>query len=773
MTNSKLFWKSSIALRILSWLLTVSLLPLLIAGFISFKASENEIKKQVVENLLAIADSKGKMFTDFIIEKEADVKALALTPIIGTALEKYKKTYLEKGIASSEYFALDSEYIKFFTTYTEAFGYHDLFLISHAGDIVFTVVREDDFGTNLYTGDYKDTELARTFIEAIKFGKSNVSNFKFYVPSNEPAAFIGAPIVKGDTKIGAVIFQLKNKELYRAVQDYIGLGETGEIVIASKEGNEAVFITPLRNDPHAAFKRRVRIGSNKTIPIQKAVQGENGSGLSIDYREKEILAVWKYLPHLRWGMVVKIDTNEAYNNIYNFRYRILTIGFIAFVIVLIIGFRISRAISEPIKTLQKGSEKIGRGELDTVIEIKSKDEIGQLAESFNKMTEDLKSITASRDMLNKEIAERKRAEKELRESEARYEDLYDNAPDMFVSVDAKTSIILRCNQTLSKELGYSKDEIIGHPIFSMYHPDSIEDAKKVFKSFTETGKVHNAELQMKRKDGSKINVILNVSAVRDEQGNILYSRSVWRDITERKEAEEKLEQTVKELARSNSDLEQFAYIASHDLKSPLFAISSFAKLLEKNYKDKLDRKAHEYIDFIVNSIDRMENLISDLLTYSRIGTSNSKLISVDVNKIFVRAIANLTVEIEKNGAKVTHDSLPTVIGNDIQLEQLLQNLIGNAIKFHSQEPPRVHISVEQKGENWVFSVKDNGIGIASEDRDRIFNMFQCLHRGEYKGTGIGLAVCKKIVELYGGNIWVESQPGKGSIFYFTMPLTRE
>jgi light-regulated signal transduction histidine kinase (bacteriophytochrome) len=296
--------------------------------------------------------------------------------------------------------------------------------------------------------------------------------------------------------------------------------------------------------------------------------------------------------------------------------------------------------------LQKSSEKIGRGELDAVIEIESKDEIGQLAESFNKMTKDLKSITASRDTLNKEIAERKRAE-------------------------------------------------------------------------------------------------------------------------------EKLEQAVKELVRSNYDLEQFAYIASHDLKSPLLSISGFAKLLEKNYKDKLDSDAHEYIDIIINSIDRMENLVNDLLTYSRIGTSNSKLNPIDVNNIFVRAIANLTVEIEKNGAKVAHDSLPTVIGNDIQLEQLLQNLIGNAIKFHSQEPPRVHISVEQKGENWVFSVKDNGIGIASEDRDKIFNMFHCLHRGEYKGAGIGLAVCKKIVELHGGNIWVESQPGKGSIFYFTIPRTRE
>ncbi|MEN8263919.1 MAG: ATP-binding protein [Nitrospirota bacterium] len=766
MTNSKLFWKSSIALRILSWLLTLSLLPLLIAGFISFKASENEIKKKTVEHLLAIADSKGKMFTDFIIEKEADVKALALTPIIGTALEKYKKTFLEKGTDSSEYFALDSEFIKFFTTYTEAFGYHDLFLISHAGDIVFTVVREDDFGTNLYTGDYKDTELARTFIEAIKFGKSNISNFKFYVPSNEPAAFIGAAIVRGDTKIGAVLFQLKNRELYREVHDYIGLGKTGEIVIASKEGNEAVIIAPLRNDPTAAFKRRVPLGSNEAIPTQKAVQGENGSGLSIDYRKKEILAVWKYLPHLRWGMVIKIDTNEAYSNIYQFRNRMLTIGFIAFVIILIIGFRISRTISEPIKALQKGSEKIGRGELDTVIEIESKDEIGQLAKSFNKMTEDLKNITASRDTLNKEINERRQAEEALIRSRSKFESMFNSIPDAVVFTDTSRHIVM-INPAVHVIFGYTNEELIGKTTRILYaEKTGYEDQGR--KRFHVNSVPHNEPYEMtyKRKNGALFTGETLGTKVMDSSGETIGFIGIIRDITKRKQA-------IEEVARSNADLEQFAYIASHDLKSPLLSISGFANLLEKNYKDKLDRKANEYIGFIVNSIDRMENLINALLTYSRIGTSSSKLNTVDVNKIFVRAISNLTVEIEKNGAKVAHDSLPTVIGNDIQLEQLLQNLIGNAIKFHSQEPPRVHISVDQKGENWVFSIKDNGIGIASEDRDRIFSMFQSLHRGEYKGTGIGLAVCKKIVELHGGNIWVESQPGKGSVFYFTIPLTRE
>jgi len=242
------------------------------------------------------------------------------------------------------------------------------------------------------------------------------------------------------------------------------------------------------------------------------------------------------------------------------------------------------------------------------------------------------------------------------------------------------------------------------------------------------------------------------------------------EIAKRKKLEQDREKLLVELEESNKALEQFAYMASHDLKSPLISISGFANLLKKEYGDTFDKNANEYIEFIVSSINRMENLINGLLAYSRIGISGSKLTTVDVNKVFVRAIANLTVDIEKNRAKITHDSLPTVFGDDVQLEQLLQNLIGNAIKFHDNESPRVHISVKQKARNWVFSVKDNGIGIASENREKIFDMFQCLNRDKYKSTGIGLAACKKIVELHGGKIWVESQLNTGSIFYFTIPI---
>lgn len=242
------------------------------------------------------------------------------------------------------------------------------------------------------------------------------------------------------------------------------------------------------------------------------------------------------------------------------------------------------------------------------------------------------------------------------------------------------------------------------------------------------------------------------------------------ELTQRQRAEAKLKQTVAKLEHSNAELQQFAYVASHDLQEPLRMVSSFTQLLARRYQGKLDKDADEFIAYAVDGASRMQRMINDLLTYSRVGTRGKELQPTDGEAVFEQAVANLQMAIEETGATVTHNSLPTVLADESQLVQLFQNLLGNAIKFHGQEPPRVHISAEQKGKEWVFSVGDNGIGIDQQHLERVFIIFQRLHaQTEYPGTGIGLAICIKIVERHGGRIWVESEPGKGSIFYFTMP----
>ena len=247
---------------------------------------------------------------------------------------------------------------------------------------------------------------------------------------------------------------------------------------------------------------------------------------------------------------------------------------------------------------------------------------------------------------------------------------------------------------------------------------------------------------------------------------------VWsfRDITDRKRSQEAVALQARELARSNTELEQFAYIASHDLQEPLRMVASYTQLLARRYTDRLDSDANEFIGYAVDGASRMQKLLNDLLMYSRVGTRGKSLEPTDCGVILQQSLQNLKIVVEEAGALVTHDPLPAVMGDPVQLTQVFQNLIANAIKFRRDERPRVHVSAAPDGEMWRLAVQDNGIGVLPEYFERIFVVFQRLHAyGEYPGTGIGLAVCKKIVERHGGRIWLESTPGAGSTFFFTMP----
>jgi signal transduction histidine kinase len=431
--------------------------------------------------------------------------------------------------------------------------------------------------------------------------------------------------------------------LYRLIQDTTGLGKTGEVLVGKVSGNEIVYLNPLRHDPAAAPNRRLQIGSTMGLPIQKAVSGETGVGQSIDYRGRKVVAAWRPVPTPGWGLVAKIDAEEAFADVTNLKRLIFMVLAVVFIMVAIITFSVSQSISLPLKKLSEGAEIIGRGNLDHRVGTNLKDEIGQLSRSFDKMTQDLKETTASRDELNNEISERKRAE-------------------------------------------------------------------------------------------------------------------------------ETLQQTAKDLERSNKDLEQFAYVASHDLQEPLRAVAGFVGLLKKQFRDKLDAVAAEYIDLSVEGAERMQTLILDLLTFSRVGTKGGAFVRMNMKDALDNALKNLHTAIAESDTLVTCDPLPAVTADATQMTQLLQNLIGNAIKFHGPRRPEIHIGAQRRNNFWFMSVRDNGIGIEPQYYDRIFLIFQRLHtRSQFKGTGIGLAVCKKIVERHGGKIWVESIPGEGSTFYFTVP----
>jgi len=301
-------------------------------------------------------------------------------------------------------------------------------------------------------------------------------------------------------------------------------------------------------------------------------------------------------------------------------------------------------------------------------------------------------------------------------------------------------------------------------------PEDRPIAQEAHRRAAETG-VLSYEVRVQWPDGSIHWISPHGRMHYDSEGRPSRITGVVADVTERKQAEEERERLIEDLARSNRELEQFAYIASHDLQTPLRTISSFVNLLARRYQGKLGPEADEYISYAVEGAARMRHLIHDVLEYSRVGSQGKAIQPTDCRAVFDQALANLREEIVESGAKITSDDLPAIPADYSQAVQLFSNLLGNAIKYRKkEEPPRIHISAEQRENDWLFSVRDNGIGFEQQYADRIFQVFQRLHAvGEYPGTGIGLAICKKIVERHGGEIWLESAPGEGTTFFFTFP----
>ncbi|MBD1929674.1 PAS domain S-box protein [Trichocoleus sp. FACHB-90] len=369
-----------------------------------------------------------------------------------------------------------------------------------------------------------------------------------------------------------------------------------------------------------------------------------------------------------------------------------------------------------------------------------------------------------------DIHDRKQMESALRESEGRFRRVVDsnmigiNFWDVFGNVT-------EANDAFLGMIGYTREDLLsGKVLWKDMTPVEYQELdKQKLQEVAATGICTPFEKEFFRADGSRVPILIGGALLEEnEYQGVCYII----DITERKQMEETLSKQAQELARSNAELEEFAYVASHDLQEPLRMVASYTQLLSRRYKGKLDEDADEFITFAVDGANRMQKLIKDLLEYSRVGTRGKEFDPVECEDVLHEAIANLQFAIDESNAIITYDSLPTVRGDSTQLGQLLQNLIGNAIKFHQHIPPRIHIGVEPTENEWIFSVRDNGIGMNLEERDRIFVIFQRLHAREaYPGTGIGLAICKKIVERHGGQIWVDSQVGQGSVFYFTIPRT--
>ncbi|WP_293121893.1 PAS domain S-box protein [Microcoleus sp. bin38.metabat.b11b12b14.051] len=368
----------------------------------------------------------------------------------------------------------------------------------------------------------------------------------------------------------------------------------------------------------------------------------------------------------------------------------------------------------------------------------------------------------------KDITERKLTETALMESEFKYKQIVELAEEGIWVIDSR-ALTTYVNHAMARMLGYDELEMFGRPLLDFTDSEEKQQYQDgVDRRWT---LAQQQEFKLKSKDGKDVWTYISTSPVLDARGNMVSCCALVYNITGRKEAEEQMLQLTEDLKRSNEELEQFAYVASHDLQEPLRAVTSYTQLLAQRYQANLDDRADKYINYIVDGATRMQQLINDLLAYSRLGTRGKEFEQAQCKAAIKQTLCNLQIAIAETKAVITYDEMPTVMADESQLVQLFQNLLANGIKFCRQDIPLIHITAGRQESEWLFSVSDNGIGIDPEYADRIFIIFQRLHsRREYSGTGIGLAMCKRIVERHGGRIWVESQEGKGATFYFTIPI---
>ena len=530
-----------------------------------------------------------------------------------------------------------------------------------------------------------------------------------------------APISDDSGKLIAIVV-LRSKAadfLFPLIQTWPTPSKTAETLLVCRDGDSILFLNELRHRSNTALNLRFPV-SNTVLPAVHAILGGYGRFFGRDYRGAEVLSVSLPVPQSPWFVVAKIDADETLAEV---KYRALVITIIITLLILISAVLIMVVY----KNIQE--------------------------------------------------TERKLAEEELLRSKAFSDSIIEHSPHaMWISDDKGT--LIRLNEACCNLLHIKTDEVVGKyniledtVVISQGHLPLV---KRVFEQgetvrFTIVYDSSNLKT-LDLKEYVFLILDTTISPFLDSSGRVIHAITQHVDITERKLAEECLAVTMADLERSNKDLEQFAYVASHDLQEPLRMVSSYTQLLAERYQGQLDEKAQKFIGYAVDGATRMQTLINDLLQYSRVGTRGKSMELTDTHDLLGQAIKNLTVMIDESRAFISNDELPVVRIDAGQFIQVFQNLINNSIKFRGEDIPRIHVSAKDCEQGWIFSFEDNGIGIDQKYADRVFVIFQRLQgRQGYPGNGIGLAICKKIVERHNGRIWFESEPGKGTTFFFTIP----
>lgn len=768
-----MFKNLKITTKIVLIIFLLTVVSIFAENYIGFKIANRYLKYTRITSLENIADLKVSKVETFFLERMGDIRTAQGYFNIKTHLpviSQYANDRMNPAYIKAKK-ALDGQ----LKTFQRAYGYTDVTLINPQGKVVY-VSNEAHVKYDLDKILHGDPG-SRTFEE----GKKGICFSDIYKGKIESGRFemlIMAPVTDFDGRfIGVISLEVNMLPIYEFIQETTGLGETGETLIGKRSGDEVLFLNILRHDKESALNRKVIFGKRDAYPIQEATQGRRGSGFSIDYRGKEVIAAWRHIPSVNWGLVVKIDVEEAFVLIAKLRKYTFLCALGLLFIAMIMGYFYSRTIITPLKKLSNMAHKIAKGNYDFRTDIISKDEVGLLAESINTMA----------DSLQREIEERKA-------SEEQFFLLAENIPGITWMSDSTLDKIFYISPAYEKIFGRTCESLYEKPrsFLEAIHPDDLEHVHAAIRGY-EQG-VYDVEYRVIRPDKSVCWIWAHALPLRNKEGKIFRMFGIAENITGRKKLEEELRGKIEELKTAQDSLVRaerlatigrFAGSIAHDIRHPLTTIKNSSYFLNMTVKDA-DEKTKKHLKLITDEVSFANKIVTNLLDFSRI--RKLERMKTDLNG-FIRE--HMSEYLLPDGIKVAielDNRCPEVMVDRTQIKQLLGNLVENAIdampeggklmiktcylssvnSHLEKEKPVTNDQKPMTKTDFVeISFTDTGIGIKKEDIDKVF---EPLFTSKQKGTGLGLSIVRNIVEAHGGEISVESEEGKGSKFTIAFPV---
>ncbi len=555
---------TSLTYRFLLWFLVGSLLPLALFGYLTLLQNEAALQSEIQNRLTRLADKKTLEIKNYLFEREQNARLLARGKLVEEAISSLSVAYSRHRPDSAEYNKALKQFDNYFKAYIDENSlFYDVFLITQQGEIIYTMQHESDFATNLIKGPYRDSLLAQVFRESRMTLESSISDFEFYAPTNAPAAFVAAPIIRGGALTGVLALQLNTERIYQVARDSVGLGLTGETALAKLiDSEQAIFVAPLDSDPQAAFKHKINLKTS-AIPMRNALMGERGTGMGLDYRGKQVVAAWRYLPELSWGMVVKMDADETFAPLYQQRKNLLEALLALILFTGVVAFYFGRRLVVPLKSFALTADEVAKGDLSKRVDETRADEIGALGRAFNRMTENLQSmyrtmedrieertrdLNVTNEQLLEEINEREHIEKSLRESQVELlhnQELLNEAQRLGQLGSWELDLVsseLRWSDEIYRifELERATFTPTYENFLSVIHPDDREKVNQAYTQSLEYRKPYDVIHRLRLADGRIKWVREHCSSEFDASGKPLRSVGAVQDITEQKVAEDRL-----------------------------------------------------------------------------------------------------------------------------------------------------------------------------------------------------------------------------------------